>query len=286
MTVLALSLVLTAAFVHASWNLLAKRVAGGVAFVWLFGILSTLIYAPLAIGILIWQQPKIGFAQLAFMIGSGVIHTGYFLLLQQGYRVGDLSLVYPLARGTGPMLSTVAAIVTLGERPTAIAIGGVILIAVGIFLFTATAPQTGTSNRLQAIAFALLTGMCIATYTLWDKYAVSQLFIPPLLLDWSSNLSRAVLITPLMLRQSTQVKRYWQFHRFEVIGVACLCPLSYILVLTALIFSPVSYVAPAREISIVIGAIMGTQLLAEKNAKRRLFASSLMVLGVVALAFG
>ncbi|ARV61488.1 EamA family transporter [Nostocales cyanobacterium HT-58-2] len=286
MTVLALVLVLGAAFVHASWNLLAKRVAGGVAFVWFFGILSTLIYTPLALAILVWQQPEIRVAQTAFMIGSGVIHTGYFLLLQQGYRVGDLSLIYPLARGTGPMLSTFAAIAFLGERPTLIALGGVLLIAAGIILFTAKAPEAGQTNRVQSITYALLTGSCIAAYTLWDKYAVSQLLVPPLLLDWSSNLCRATFLTPVMPQKWGELRRHWQIHRLEVIGVACLCPLSYILVLTALTFSPVSYVAPAREISIVIGAVMGTQLLAEKNAARRLFASTLMVLGVVALAFG
>jgi drug/metabolite transporter (DMT)-like permease len=161
-----------------------------------------------------------------------------------------------------------------------------VLIAAGILLFSVKAPQAGQTHRIQSITYALLTGTCIAAYTLWDKYAVSQLLVPPLLLDWFSNLCRAALLTPLMLQKWGEFRRHWQIHRLEAIGVACLCPLSYILVLTALTFSPVSYVAPAREISIVIGAAMGTQLLAEKNAARRLFASSLTVLGVVALAFG
>lgn len=286
MTSLALSLVLAAAFIHASWNFLAKRVSGGVTFVWLFGVLSSLLYAPLAIATLVKQQPYLGWGQLSFMVGSGVIHAVYFLLLQQGYRVGDLSLVYPLARGTGPMLSTVAAIALFSERPTPIAIGGTVLIAGGIFLFTSQATKSGEANRMQSISYALLTGACIATYTLWDKYAVSQLAVPPLLQDWASNLARAALLTPFALPRLDEVKQLWQTHRQEVVGVAVLSPLSYILVLTALTFSPVSYIAPAREISIVIGALMGTQLLAEGNAKGRLIAASLMVLGVIALAIG
>lgn len=287
MTALALSLVLAAAFVHASWNFLAKRVGGGVAFIWLFGLLSVLLYAPLAVTTLIWQQPQMGWIQLGFMVGSGMIHAAYFLLLQQGYRVGDLSLVYPLARGTGPMLSTLAAIVIFGERPTWVAIGGTILIAGGIVLFTVQPSQAGVvKSRTRSITYALLTGACIATYTLWDKYAVSQLAIPPLLEDWASNLTRAALLTPFVLPQLSNVKQVWQEHRRDVIGVAALCPLAYILVLTALTFSPVSYVAPAREISIVIAAVMGTQWLAEGDARWRLFAASLMVLGVVALAVG
>lgn len=285
MTALALSLVLAAAFVHASWNFLAKRVNGGVAFVWLFGLLSALLYAPLAVATLIWQRPQLGWVQLGFMVGSGMIHALYFLLLQQGYRVGDLSLVYPLARGTGPMLSTLAAIVLLGERPTWVALSGTLLIAGGIVLFTAQPSQPG-KRRTPSIVYALLTGVCIASYTLWDKYAVSQLAIPPILEDWASNLTRAALLTPFVLPQLGNAKQVWQEHRRSVLGVSVLCPLSYILVLTALTFSPVSYVAPAREISIVIAAAMGTQWLAEGDATRRLCAASLMVLGVVALAIG
>ncbi|MBD1869475.1 hypothetical protein H6F95_19670 [Cyanobacteria bacterium FACHB-471] len=110
--------------------------------------------------------------------------------------------------------------------------------------------------------------------------------MPPLLQDWASNLTRAALVTPFTLSRLVEVKQLWQTYRREVVGVAVLSPLSYILVLTALTFSPVSYVAPTREISIVIGALMGTQLLAEGNARGRLTAASLMVLGVIALAIG
>ncbi|MGF1567249.1 MAG: EamA family transporter [Nodosilinea sp.] len=285
MTVFALGLVLAAAFLHASWNFLAKRAAGGAAFVWLFGVLSTCIYAPLAVGMFSRQRPELSATAVACMAGSGALHTAYFLLLQQGYRVGDLSLVYPLARGTGPMIATVAAMAIFKERPTVLTLIGTGLIAVGIVLFTAQPGQNQSSNRFLSVGFALLTGMFIAAYTLWDKYAVSQLLVPPLLLDWSSNLTRSLLLTPLALGQWSVVQSEWQNHRREALGVACLCPLAYILVLTALVFSPVSAVAPAREISIVIGAAMGSQLLSEGHIARRLAAASLMVLGVLALIF-
>src|SRR4030067_3686950 len=110
MTAFALALVLPAAFAHASWNFLAKRAGGGAAFVWLFAALSTLFYAPLAVFIYVWQKPDLGWIQIGFMAGSALIHVGYFLLLQRGYRIGDFSLLYPLARGTGPTLSTTASI--------------------------------------------------------------------------------------------------------------------------------------------------------------------------------
>lgn len=283
MTGFAVFLVLSAAFVHAGWNFLAKRSGGGAAFVWLFGVISTCLYFPLA-ALVVWsQQIQPTPIKLVFMAGSGVLHSVYFLLLQRGYQVGDLSLVYPLARGTGPLLASVIAIAIFGEQPTLLAGIGILLIVGGVVLFTIEPYRQKSSQWLKSTIFALLTGLCISSYTLWDKYAVSQL-LPPLLLDWSSNLTRTMLLTPIAVRQWPIVKREWRGHWREVVGVAVLCPLAYILVLTALTFSPVSYVAPMREVSIVIGAAMGTQLLSEGSSIRRLFAASLIVSGVATIA--
>jgi drug/metabolite transporter (DMT)-like permease len=286
MTLLALALILAAAFIHATWNLLAKRSGGGPAFVWLFGALSALLYAPLAVAIVVLQRPTIGPAQLAFMLGSGVLHLAYFLVLQQGYRVGDLSLVYPLARGTGPMLSTVAAILIFQERPSALALSGAALVAISIFVLTSGSRAQGGSRARAAVAFGLLTGAIIAIYTLWDKQAVSTLLVPPLLQDWAANLTRASILTPLALRRWEEVRKEWHTHRLEAIGVAALTPLSYILVLTAMVFTPVSYVAPAREISILVGTVMGARLLSEGNVRRRLMGAAGMVAGLTMLALG
>jgi drug/metabolite transporter (DMT)-like permease len=286
-TLFALALVLAAAFVHASWNLLAKRAGdGGPAFVWLFNSLSLLIYAPLAVAVVVFQRPQVGPVELVFMLGSGVLHLGYFLLLQRGYGVGDLSLVYPLARGTGPLIATAAAIAFFGERPTLLALSGVILITAGVFLLTWQPGIIKGSGLNLGVAYGPLTGASIAAYTLWDKHAVSALLIPPLLQNWSATLVSVALLTPLAVRRRAKVTAVWREYRPEVLGVALLTPLSYILVLTALISAPVSYVAPAREVSILIGTAMGASLLAEGDAKRRLFAAGAVVLGVVALALG
>jgi drug/metabolite transporter (DMT)-like permease len=126
----------------------------------------------------------------------------------------------------------------------------------------------------------------IAAYTLWDKQAVSHFGIVPLVLDWGANVGRAILLTPFALKYSDQTITEWHEHKYEAIAIAVLIPLSYILVLTAMRFTPVSYVAPAREISILIGTAMGARLLAEGDARRRLAAACAMVLGVVALAVG
>ncbi len=286
MTLLALRLILAAAFIHASWNLLAKRAGSGAAFVWLVALLSTLFYAPLVLLLILLQKPSIGGLELAFMAGTALLHVGYFVSLQRGYAVGDLSLVYPLARGSGPMLATLLAILLFSERPSPLALWGAALIVISIFFLTggSSAPATPASRR--ALGYGLLTGSFIAAYTLWDKYAVSILLIHPLLYDWASNAGRSLLLTPHAMRHWAGIKTLWFKRRKEVLGVAILSPLAYLLVLSALIFTPVSYVAPAREISILIGILLGTRLLAEGNTKRRLTAASAMVLGVIALALG
>jgi len=285
MTGFALALVLTAAFIHATWNFLAKRSgASGPTFVWLFSALTTIIYLPLVLGFVFWQRPHVDRIDLLFIFGSFVLHLAYFLMLQQGYRVGDLSVVYPMARGTGPALSTVAAILLLGERPSPAALGGAFLVICGVFMLSGGVKIAKEGIDARTLFFGLSTGLFIAGYTLWDKYAVSVVLLAPLLLDYGTTIGRTVFLAPFASRRWDQVQNYWTHHRFEVLGVAILVPLSYILVLTAMTVAPVSYVAPAREVSTLIGVLMGIFWLNEGDVRRRLSAASVIVLGVMALA--
>lgn len=289
MTPVALTLVLLSAVAHAVWNLCAKRAGGGALFVWLFEALAALLYAPLALYVIVAQRPRLGMLGFAFLGGSTLLHLAYYLILQRGYSVGDLSLVYPLARGTGPTLSTAAAIAFFGERPTPLALAGAVMVAAGVVILVSgpRAPEAvGGASARWAIGYGLLTGVTIAAYTLWDKRAVSVLLIPPLLLNWGNDVGRAALLLPLALRRRGEVATLWRARWREALGVAILSPLSYILVLTALVFTPVSYVAPAREVSILFGAALGARLLAEGQGGRRLVAAGTMVLGVGALALG
>ncbi len=279
----ALVLVLAAACMHATWNFLAKRTRGGAAIVWLYDVVSIIIYAPLALIILL-QHTHFTLAQLALIGSSGCIHLVYFLLLQRGYRMGDLSVVYPLARGTGPLLSSIIAILLFGERPTLVAFIGILLVVAGIFLITGGSIMLSVSRFQAGVLYGLLTGMCIATYTLLDKQAVSILLIPPVLLYYSDLTIHIGLLAPYAISNWSEVSREWKTHRFEVIGIAILGPLSYFIILSVLVFTPVSYVAPLREISVLIGTLMGTRLLAEGNTRRRLLAACVMVVGIVALA--
>ena len=278
-----LVLVLASAFGHAFWNLLAKRAGGGHAFVWLVAVGSTILYAPVAATVLWLEHPPLGRTQLLFMAGTACLHVGYFVALQLGYGRGDLSLVYPLARGTGPMLSVAAAVAFFGEQPTVLALAGTVLIAAGVL--TLSGGGTSADDR-AAVLLGLSTGALIACYTLWDKQAVTAAAIPPLLLTWSSDAGRSLLLLPVVLHRRAFVGRVLRDARWDVVGVALLAPLSYILVLVALSSTPVSYVAPVREVGVLIGAALGVRVLAEGNAPRRLVSSAAIVLGVAALAIG
>jgi drug/metabolite transporter (DMT)-like permease len=281
----ALGLVLLAAGAHALWNLVAKTApGGGTAFVWLASIFGACVLAPPAL-VLIADSPP-GVDAVWFMAGSGVIHAVYFACLQRGYRDGDLSLVYPLARGTGPLLATAAAIIVFGERPGGLAlIGGAVVVAAILWLAApavrAGAPGTG---------WALATGVTIAAYTLWDKHAVGELDASPIVYFWATELGVALVLAPIALRGAggprAAALRSWRIDRRSALAVALLSGFAYILVLYALRLAPVSYVAPARESSVLVGAALGVGVLGEGDGRRRLVCAAAIVVGIAALALG
>jgi drug/metabolite transporter (DMT)-like permease len=288
MTAFALGLVLVAAVLHASWNLCAKRAGGGLPFVWLVGAVICTLYIPVIAVYWWWKHPTIPWIAVLWILASGVWKTAYSLLLQRGYRTGDFSLIYPLARGTGPLLSTIAAIILLDERPTFTALaGGAVIIGAIFFLTDGTKLFHQDSGHLRnAVKYGGLSGIFIATYTIWDREGVAGLVIAPVLYDAGTAYTQLALLTPFVTRRWPEVKQHWREHRRYVFGVAVLAPIAYVLVLIAMTFTPVSYIAPAREVSIVIGAFIGARYLKEANGRRRIWAAVAVAAGVVALALG
>jgi len=319
----AIALILVAAVAHASWNLFSKQasVTGAVSFIWLMSAAGTALYAPVIVIAVIVTRPHLTGLSWAFMAGTGLLQAGYFLFLQSGYRLGDLSLVYPIGRGTGALLAALAGIVILGERPGAVAIAGIACIVAGIVVIglpgraggkapagAATAPAAGAASTAEttravrtaeatgiagrapsaagATAFALLTGTFIATYTLWDKYAVSTLRTPPLLQGYAAFPVMLAVFALQARSAGDRTARVWRAYRLQIIGAAVLAPLAYILVLIALSFTAVAAVAPAREVSVLFGVLLGRRLLGEGSLPRRLAAAAAIVAGVVAIAIG
>ena len=288
MTALALGLVLFAALSHASWNYLLKKSGGGPGVVAAYSAVSLVIWAPLAVAAVAIQGYRFEPVHLVLMLGSGLIHTAYFLLLDRAYRSGgDLSIVYPLARATGPLITIVVAVGVLGERPSAIALAGALLIGASALLLTGNPLAWHKGESRHAVGFALLTGCMIATYTVWDKASVARFLVPPLVYDWGCNAFRVMVLVPVTERRAPGgMRKAWRERRGTVLAIAFLSPLSYILVLTAMVFTPVSLVAPAREVSILFAALMGAHLLREGDVLRRAVAAAGMVLGMSGLALG
>jgi drug/metabolite transporter (DMT)-like permease len=272
----ALVLVLGAAVLHATWNFLAKRSAGaGAPFVWLVDVGSAVLWTPVAVVAILASFPRFGWAGVGLAAGSAVLHVGYFLFLQLGYRLGDLSTVYPLARGVGPLLATIGGIVILGERPGPL--GVLVLARSGV-------RSAAAAGQASGVGAGLLTGLFIAGYTLWDAHAVADVDISPLLYGWATAIGETAILSPVAITGWPAVREAWRSYHREVLAVSLLAPLAYLLVLIALTEAPVSAVAPTRELSIVIGVVLGGRLLKEADAVLRVLAAAAVVAGVVFLA--
>ena len=280
----AILLVLCAAVCHAVWNLYAKRASdGGVVFIWLNALVSTVVYLPVGVSALILSPPEWTLWVPIALVGSALIHLGYFALLQRGYRHGDLTVVYPLARGTGPALSVLLAMFFFGERPGPIGLLGAAGVVGGI-LIIGFSQKRGGGKVAAGVLYGVATGLVIATYPVFDAWAVGPLAISPFIFDWTSNVVRVSTLSPYVLRRRDEIRRVWREHRVPVLVVGCLAPLAYILVLFAYRYAEVSLVAPARELSIVIGSLLGWLLLREQGASRRIAGAIVVLGGVIALA--
>jgi drug/metabolite transporter (DMT)-like permease len=330
----ALLLIFVAAIAHASWNLFSKQasVSGAASFVWLMSATATVAYLPVVAASVIASPPHLSALAWVFMAGTGLLQVGYFLFLQTSYRLGDLSLIYPIGRGTGALLAALGGIILLGERPGPAGIAGILLIVGGLVILgipafggpglateaprtvaattgavptntaatkpvtstaatttvasTGAATETAAAVTAKAVMFALITGLFIATYTLWDKYAVSTLNVPPLVQGYASLPVMALIIAPFALLDRGRTARVWITYRRQVLGAAVLSPLAYILVLIALSFTAVSAVAPAREVSVLLGVLLGRRLLGEGSLARRLTAAAAIAAGIVCIAVG
>jgi drug/metabolite transporter (DMT)-like permease len=281
-----LALVVAAAFAHAGWNLVAKPAVGGTAFVWLCAVAGTLLYLPVLVLALVVDPGPLGWTAIGLMAGSGALHALYFVLLQRAYATGDLSVVYPLSRGTGPLLSTTVAIIALGERPSPVALAGAALIVAAVFSMIRRTEERGSATMGNGTLFAVLTGAAIAAYTLWDKQAVATVGLSPIVYYWGTNLANAALLSPVALRNRDDLRQAWTHSRTRAAGVGVLSPLAYVLILYALAHAPVSYVAPARESSIIVGTLLGIFVLHEQDRRRRLAAAAAILIGIIVLTLG
>lgn len=293
MTPLALTLVLAAAVCHASWNLIAKKVGGGNHFVLMGALLVVVLWAPLAAWVGVGAIGAWGGLEWGVLAASAVVHVFYYRTLLQGYAVADLTVVYPMARGSGPLLSSIGAVIVLGETMSmqsaagALAVvAGVVLIAGGPALWRQAHDPAQRLRVRRGLAWGALTGAFIAVYTVIDGYAVKVLLLSPILVDYVGNLLRVPVMLPFALRDPAGFRAAWRTQWRAALVVAVLGPLGYVMVLYAVTLAPLSHVAPAREVSMLFAALFGGSLLGESDRGLRLLGAACIAAGVVALALG
>ncbi len=221
MPAIAIAAVLLAALTHATWNLAAKRAALSRHFVWMYSALSVLLYFPIVAYIVWTTRPEFTALHWSALMATGALHMGYSLMLQAGYRASDLSLVYPLARGSGPLLSFFLAVLLLGEHVTWVSVLGVALVVTGITLVSGLFNKQHKAPR-AGILFGLGTGMFIAAYTVNDGWAVKVLLISPFIIDYWGNFLRVVALSPRALRNRAQVIEEWRTYARPVTIVSIL----------------------------------------------------------------
>ena len=302
MPLTALALVLLAAVLHASWNIVAKRAGGDHRFTLLTSLLTSLIWLPAGVWFGWAEVPHWGLLEWGVIAVSAAVHMLYFNALLTGYRVGDLTVVYPLARGSAPLLTAGVAVLLLGERLTAVGAAGVLGVCGGVFLIAGGPAlwrrghdpaarsrmddQAARSRTRAAIRWGLITGALIAGYSVIDGYAIKVLAIGPVIFDYLCNVLRVPLQLPQLWRDRAGFTAAWHRQWPHALVVATLGPLAYILVLYALQLAPLSHVAPAREVSMLLAAVLGGRLLGEADRGLRLLGAACIAVGVMALAAG
>ena len=287
----ALALVLLAAVLHALWNLAAKRAGGDHRFSFIASAMVTVGWAPAALFVGLHELATWTQQTWVVVVASALLHLLYFNVLLRGYRLSDLTVVYPVARGSAPLLSVLGAAWWLGEPLTATGGLGAVLVCTGVFVVAGgpglwrRAHEPAARQRVLAgLRWGAASGAFIAGYTLVDGYAVKVLLVGPVLLDWLGNALRLPFLAPSALRDRAALVQAWRAQWRYALVVAALGPLAYVLVLYAVKLAPLSHVAPARELSMLFAALIGGQLLGEGDRRLRIAGALCIAMGVMALA--
>jgi drug/metabolite transporter (DMT)-like permease len=278
----ALALVLIAAVLHASWNLVLKQARYKQVFLWWALLIGTLCFAAffvtrLALPLWIWP----------YVLSSAVMEAAYMVTLTLAYDIDDFSLVYPIARGAAPVLLVLWATLFLNEAPRPLGLLGIFILVCGLILVGRGAirsRQSHTAVSFRGIIVALLAATSISIYTAIDGAAVRLVPAAPytiLVLGLSALLFAPVVIWRYGSRVLiNELQTNWL--RILLVGIAML--LTYILVLQAYTFSRVSYAGAVREVSVVVGAILGWLWLREDFGVVRTAGALLIFSGILIIA--
>jgi drug/metabolite transporter (DMT)-like permease len=273
MSLILFVLVLLTAALHAGWNYAAKKVAGNLSVLWLGICLGSVISWPYAIAVFrsVEMVPHV----IAAILATGILHACYFGLLAKAYADGDISLVYPVARGTGVAGTALVAFAWLDEPLSAN--GGLGIGAVCLGTMVLGLGQYRQHTGLSYV-YALLVGATIIGYSVVDKLAVGTMH--PVSYISSMFTLCALLLAPHQLGTQRAACRHALRHLKTSIAIVGLGSIAtYAIILCTFRLGPVSYIVATREFAVVIGALLGVYCLQERLTARK-------VVGIVAIVGG
>jgi drug/metabolite transporter (DMT)-like permease len=271
--------VLAAAACHAGWNALLKLHLEPIVSTVLVATASGLIALPLVLAL---DLPSA--AAWPYVLASVVIHVGYFLALAEAYRHGDLGQVYPIARGTAPLVTALVASLVLGEALGPLGWAGVTVVAVGVLLLSVRPRRHAPPLHGRSVLFALLTALTITAYTLVDGIGARLAGSPAAYTAWLFLLSAVAmgLYGLLRIRRERLVdalKDNWPVAA----GGAALSFTAYAIAIWAMTVAPIALVAALRETSVLFAALLSTLLLREPWPAARIAATLMVLAGVLLL---
>jgi drug/metabolite transporter (DMT)-like permease len=271
-----LLLILLAALIHAVWNLFARKTGGSLIVLWLGALISTLMMIPIAAGV----QAGHPFSTRGLCIGltSGVVHCAYWWSLARMYRRGDISLSYPIARGSGVLGTAIGSLIFLREPLSFLGATGIAFVCAGV---SALGFQRRPERvRTRVVLLALLTGLSISGYSLLDDRGVESM-APPVYLAIETGMGVLLLAIVGWRRLRAGAPKMYRRYRRTVWIVGIGSPATYLIILFAYSRGPVSYITAVREFSVVFASLLGARYLGEKISALRWAGIGLVVLGMM-----
>jgi drug/metabolite transporter (DMT)-like permease len=281
-----ITIVVVAAVAHAVWNTASKFKRGDtVRYVWAYTAASAVLCVPVAAVWTIVDGQRVSLALVVGAAVSGALHVAYSLALQTGYDRSDLGVVYPIARGTGPVLTMICAILVFGERLSVPEVVGAVLVVLGVVVVAGNPFKAGRSHPSTGLLWGALTGATIAAYTLWDDHSITALHVDPLGYFAGTLVFETAFLAPRALRGGIRpIIDTLRSNPVSVPLIAVLSPLAYVLVLFAMQTAPIAVVAPLRESSIVLGSLLAWWLFHEGRLSRRLVGAVVVLAGIAAIS--
>jgi len=275
---IAILLVLGSGILHSIWNLYTKKSLNKNVFLWFCQLVAIIVFLPWTI--IEWNSSQMNGTGLMIILASMLLHGLYVILLAATYSVGDLSQVYPIMRGTSPLLVPLLGVTLLNEKLSFIGWFGVISIVLGIALLSNIKFKRKELSLSKAPLLALAVGICIASYIVVDKIALN--YVSPVVLNEATNIGNLLALSWATFNSGgirNELKANW---KIMLLG-GIIAPGGYLLFLFALSLAPVAQLAPMREIGTVFGTVMGIFILREKQGTRRILTSLLITAGVIIL---